>query len=609
MALGSSAPEILLSVIETVTTLGSKPGELGPSTIVGSAAFNLLVISGVSIMAVGDTPKKIDDMNVFAVTCSASFFAYIWLLIVLTIWTPDAVSMTEAILTVVFFALLIALAFAADRYTAKQKNASMSKDEKATALARQIKLQAKDDIQQLVPAKYSKATILEMVYGTRKSAEGNKEAEMIEGLFKKALDVEDLGKLELVELNTVFEPDNEIQQIRYKRAFGRALGAKRDFVILKGQVGQMEHIVEDAHKLTFNEEVGFKCLHYSVSEGSGKIDLTIENKTNKELIVGIKTTSDTALDGDDFVGIDQHLTIPASGQAVQSVKIIDDEGWEPDEDFFVHLYDINDDKKAQLYGDNTKTKVTILDDDKPGILQFKETNIKVKRSDKKAIIRIERVDGSDGLAECQAKNEEIASCSNPAKEFTDFLPFVKTVKFEHGVGEQIIEVDLEQDEFGTTKGEKTGQDEGAEKSSDEAVIFYIKISDPNPAGVHISKRNICQVNIVPEDEEIEEEEQAEKAKMIEFFVEQNDDSWAYQFKKAIILQPTIDEDDEIDYVTGMEAFMHFAAIGWKVLFATVPPFRYNNGWLAFGIALSYIGIVTAVVGEAANLFGCALGMK
>jgi solute carrier family 8 (sodium/calcium exchanger) len=52
MALGSSAPEILLSVIETVSTLGSTPGELGPSTIVGSAAFNLLVISGVSIYAV-----------------------------------------------------------------------------------------------------------------------------------------------------------------------------------------------------------------------------------------------------------------------------------------------------------------------------------------------------------------------------------------------------------------------------------------------------------------------------------------------------------------------------------------------------------------------------
>lgn len=43
MALGSSAPEILLSVIEGIMRLGGKPGELGPSTIAGSAAFNLLV--------------------------------------------------------------------------------------------------------------------------------------------------------------------------------------------------------------------------------------------------------------------------------------------------------------------------------------------------------------------------------------------------------------------------------------------------------------------------------------------------------------------------------------------------------------------------------------
>lgn len=52
MALGSSAPEILLSVIETVTTLNEKPGELGPSTIVGSAAFNLLGKTKVSFLKI-----------------------------------------------------------------------------------------------------------------------------------------------------------------------------------------------------------------------------------------------------------------------------------------------------------------------------------------------------------------------------------------------------------------------------------------------------------------------------------------------------------------------------------------------------------------------------
>lgn len=60
MALGSSAPEILLSVIQTIQDLYAEPPVLGASTIVGSAAFNLLVISGLSIYAVEEEPKKVE---------------------------------------------------------------------------------------------------------------------------------------------------------------------------------------------------------------------------------------------------------------------------------------------------------------------------------------------------------------------------------------------------------------------------------------------------------------------------------------------------------------------------------------------------------------------
>lgn len=45
MALGSSAPEILLSIIETVTRLGEPAGKLGPAVVVGAAAFNVFNIS------------------------------------------------------------------------------------------------------------------------------------------------------------------------------------------------------------------------------------------------------------------------------------------------------------------------------------------------------------------------------------------------------------------------------------------------------------------------------------------------------------------------------------------------------------------------------------
>ena len=124
MALGSSAPEILLSVIETVTTLNSAPGELGPSTIVGSAAFNLLFISGICIICIpAGEIRKVLNFGTFMVTTCFSIFAYIWLFIVLAVWTPDYITITEAVLTFAFFILLVLIAFISDLiYQRRTKN-------------------------------------------------------------------------------------------------------------------------------------------------------------------------------------------------------------------------------------------------------------------------------------------------------------------------------------------------------------------------------------------------------------------------------------------------------------------------------------------------------
>lgn len=130
MALGSSAPEILLSVIETVTKLDGIPGELGPSTIVGSAAFNLLVISGLSIYAVGDQPKKIYDTGVFAVTSISSLFAYMWLYLVIEgCGSYQEVTMLEAWATLVYFFILIIAAFAADKLNQYLEEQKKTKDD------------------------------------------------------------------------------------------------------------------------------------------------------------------------------------------------------------------------------------------------------------------------------------------------------------------------------------------------------------------------------------------------------------------------------------------------------------------------------------------------
>merc|ERR1712060_133946 len=50
-------------------------------------------------------------------------------------------------------------------------------------------------------------------------------------------------------------------------------------------------------------------------------------------------------------------------------------------------------------------------------------------------------------------------------------------------------------------------------------------------------------------------------------------------------------------------------MGWKLLFACVPPVDYCGGWLCFACSLMMIAIVTAIVGDMANLVGCTLGIK
>jgi solute carrier family 8 (sodium/calcium exchanger) len=72
MALGSSAPEILLNVVGVGFSLDSAADPLGPSTIVGSASFNLLIISAVCVMAPVPDVRKIEGLDVFAVTAFTS---------------------------------------------------------------------------------------------------------------------------------------------------------------------------------------------------------------------------------------------------------------------------------------------------------------------------------------------------------------------------------------------------------------------------------------------------------------------------------------------------------------------------------------------------------
>jgi solute carrier family 8 (sodium/calcium exchanger) len=91
-------------------------------------------------------------------------------------------------------------------------------------------------------------------------------------------------------------------------------------------------------------------------------------------------------------------------------------------------------------------------------------------------------------------------------------------------------------------------------------------------------------------------------------------AWVEQFRAALF--EVTEEDDEDGGEGGekggpskMDYFMHIITLPWKLLFAFVPPADYCGGWACFCGALFMIAIVTAIVGDMANLVGCCLGIK
>lgn len=72
---------------------GFEAGSLGPSTIVGSAAFNMFVIIALCVYVVPDgETRKIKHLRVFFVTAAWSIFAYIWLYLILSVFSPGEVA-------------------------------------------------------------------------------------------------------------------------------------------------------------------------------------------------------------------------------------------------------------------------------------------------------------------------------------------------------------------------------------------------------------------------------------------------------------------------------------------------------------------------------------
>lgn len=277
-----------------------------------------------------------------------------------------------------------------------------------------------------------------------------------------------------------------------------------------------------------NPNFGFKCLHYSVTESAGHVEITVKRKNpTASDVIGVRTQDGTAKAPKDYGAIDQKLVFKTGvDTATVQIPIVDDEAWNPDLEFEIILYDLTnlDSSKGsdRLPGGDTLCKVTILDEDFPGTIEFVKTDVSVAKKAKYIDVEIQRIDGSDGTIHCQIETEVMpGENTNAAQPFEDFIPIQTFITFPHGETFKTVRIELakpdpmaEEEKKETKKGadesegedDKGSEDEGSE-SDEQDLQFKIKLSDPKPEGAKISSnKRLCIITVASaEDFEAEQD--------------------------------------------------------------------------------------------------------
>ncbi|EDO35472.1 predicted protein, partial [Nematostella vectensis] len=574
MALGSSAPEILLSIIEITIMNGFEAGALGPSTIVGSAAFNLLCITGVCVMAVPKfETRRIKSMNVFAVTAITSLLAYIWLFIILSVNTKDVVELWEAILTFLFFPILVIIAYIMDKnYCCPgrvepegmlelgdnshgelfviSKIFLMILNKIMKNEVSQIPDITEDDTAKLVAAhikaKQPKNYGYYRVGAIRNIGGGHK--------LKPKMDPR---------LNMIYE---ELSEVGFSTS-----GAS---TILHGK--------KDAIKPAVIEFATTKC---AVMENDKlvKIGVMRSGNLNVSASVNFETIDGTAESGSDYVA-KKDVMVFKPGETLKhlDIEIIDDNEWEENEIFFVKLapYDMKD--AGTVVGKQSITEITIINDDEPGVLSLQKPSFVIKESIGKANFLVERTGGTDGTIKVTWKTTDQSAINGK-----DYHGGIGELVFEHGEQMKDITIEIMDD-----------------KAFEKDECFLLEIMDPT-GGATLGKITRSVVTIVNDDEYKRLFDRVVALTHLNLDrLELGSSSWGQQFRDALSVN-----GGDIENATTMDYIMHFLTLAWKVIFAAVPPCTWAGGWVTFSVALCFIGILTAIVGDLATIFGCLVGLK
>lgn len=372
MALGSSAPEILLSIIEIVGK-DFQAGDLGPSTIVGSAAYNLFVIIAICILVIPkDEVRRIKHLRVFFVTSSWSVFAYIWLYLILDYISPGVVEVWESLLTFMFFPLTVLTAYIADRrlliykYIGKEyrmnKHGVMVQTE-ASDLA--FEMNGRDDN---IKSFTDGGVITEEV---RDFEEARREYITTLKNLRRKYPQNDLENLEIMAQEQLMNNGPKSRAFYRIQATRKMMGsgnimrkiserAQSDLSEVKAELQRVDiDMLDEEVAIT---KIYFQPGHYTVMEDCGEFELRVvrDGDLTRECTVDYETEDGSAEAGSDYVGKKGTLVFPPGVDEQRfQIEVIDDDVFEQDEHFYVKL--INPSHDVTLATPSVAT-VMILDD-------------------------------------------------------------------------------------------------------------------------------------------------------------------------------------------------------------------------------------------------------
>jgi hypothetical protein len=98
---------------------------------------------------------------------------------------------------------------------------------------------------------------------------------------------------------------------------------------------------------------------------------------------------------------------------------------------------------VELKGKDTQTRVTIIDDDKPGQIYFEaQKNIKAVASEEICEVKLLRKNGSDGVVTVKYVTKELDGSDKTATKNVDYEHKEGTITFAHGEIEKTIEIKI-----------------------------------------------------------------------------------------------------------------------------------------------------------------------